>query len=281
MHTATTLKRALTTAKTLFTPHETAVLDAELLLCHVLQCSRAYLYTHPEHLLTDAQWKQYQHLIAQRHEGNPVAYLLGERAWWSMTFAVSPATLIPRPETELLLECILTQHPAHSTRQVLELGTGSGILAIALAHERPTWSISACDLREETLALARQNLSRIPQINVHFFQSDWFSQVPATQRFDLILSNPPYLSDNDPHLTQGDLRFEPLLALSSGPSGLEALSHLIQQSIHYLLPHGQLFVEHGQTQGAAVHALFKAAGYQDIRCWKDFSGHDRVTQGTV
>lgn len=252
----------------------TAALDAEVLLCDVLQQTRAYLYTHPEVILSEQAYAQYMALIQRRQQAEPVAYIVGHQEFWSLPFNVTPDVLIPRPETELLVETVLNIHPTLPSRRLLELGTGSGAMICAIAKERPNWQLTATDLSEKALAIARQNAQthQLPQI--HWLQSDWFTDIPIAA-FDIIVSNPPYLGNTDPHLPS--LPMEPLTALVSGNEGLDAITHLIQTAPSYLAQEGWLALEHGCDQGPAVRQLMKQSGFDQINTLKDLAGLERVT----
>ncbi len=252
-------------------------LDAEVLLMHVLGCDRARLRAWPEKLLTPAQAGQYATLIERRRQGCPVAYLTGEREFWSRPFQVAPGVLIPRPETELLIELALAAIPADQSVNLLDLGTGSGIIAITLAVERPRARVAAVDASAEALAIAQANATRHAALNLRFFQGDWLSPLPLTQRYDLIVSNPPYIAEDDPHLRQGDLRHEPGLALASGPDGLTALRRIIAEARAFLKPGGALLLEHGYDQADAIAALLRDSGYGEITHHRDLQGHRRAT----
>lgn len=254
-------------------------IDAEALLVHTLNVSRTYLYTHPEHLLTSQEASRYQSLIEQRLNGHPVSYLTGFREFWSLPLHVTQDTLIPRSETELLVEITLKQLAKLSDATVLDLGTGSGAIALALASEQGNWRIFATDASQAAVAMARENATHLNLSNVTVLQSDWFSSIPH-RLFDAIVSNPPYLAMDDPHLQQGDLRFEPQDALVSGHDGLSDLTKIIKDSHSRLVPGGSLLVEHGFEQGPAVAQLLQQHGYEHIQCWQDLQGHDRVSGGT-
>lgn len=272
------IKSTLTTAALhLAKISNTAQLDAEVLLAHLLQKSRSFLYTHPEVILSSAQQITFQDWILKRTQGYPIAYLTQTREFWSLPLAVSPATLIPRPETELLVELtlnLLTETQA----TILDLGTGSGAIALALAHERPEWHIVASDISTAALEIAQYNATQLNLENITFHCSDWFTTLPSYP-LHAIIANPPYIEETNSHLQQGDVFFEPRLALIADNNGLAALQHIITYSKNYLLSGGWLLVEHGYNQKEAVDQLFKQAGYQDIYSWQDFQGHDRVTAG--
>lgn len=258
----------------------TAQLDAELLLAFVLAKPRSYLYTWPDKVVSEAQMADYQALLKRRVAGEPVAYLLGRQGFWTLDLEVAEHTLIPRADTELLVEITLQLANSNTALQVLDLGTGSGALALALASERPQWSITGVDRIQSAVALAQANQQRTGLSNVQFLHSDWFSALTG-QRYDLILSNPPYIADNDPHLQQGDLRFEPLSALVSGPEGLDDLRKIIAQAPTYLTGNGWLLLEHGFQQAAAVRALLQHAGFIEVCSQRDLAGHERVSLGRL
>jgi release factor glutamine methyltransferase len=255
-------------------------IDAEMLLLFVLQSTRTHLYTHPEALLTPEQWQQYQYLISQRSLGHPIAHLTQSKEFWSLPLRVTPDTLIPRPETELLIELTLMLLGTIDDAHILDLGTGTGAIALALASERPTWHIEAYDQSNAALQVARQNALDLKLTQIEFGQSNWFQSIPM-KAYHAIISNPPYIAEHDNHLEQGDVRFEPQQALTSGREGLDALTEIIKTGIHYLRPGGLLLVEHGYDQKNAVAALFAQFGYKDVQSFKDFEGNDRVTGGFV
>lgn len=258
----------------------TAQLDAELLLAFVLNKPRSYLYTWPDKRLSESQTADYTALLQRRISGEPVAYLLGRQGFWSLDLQVAEHTLIPRADTELLVETALQLADAHAELQVLDLGTGSGALALALASERAQWRITGVDRIQSAVALAQSNQQQTGLRNVQFLHSNWFSAL-AGQRYDLIVSNPPYIADNDPHLQQGDLRFEPLSALVAGPEGLDDLRSIIAQAPAYLTCNGWLLLEHGFQQAAAVRALLQHAGFIEVRSQHDLAGHERVSLGRL
>ena len=258
----------------------TAQLDAELLLAFVLEKPRSYLYTWPDKTVTEAQVAAFMTLLERRQRGEPVAYLLGRQGFWTLDLQVAKHTLIPRADTELLAESALQLADASSTLKVLDLGTGTGALALALASERPLWAVTGVDRIESAVALAQNNQRQLQLANVEFLSSHWFSALTA-QRYDLIVSNPPYIADNDPHLQQGDVRFEPLSALVSGPDGLDDIRLIIAQAPSYLTANGWLLLEHGFDQASAVRELLQQAGFIDVSSQRDLSGHQRVSLGRL
>lgn len=253
-------------------------LDGELLLAHVLNVSRGYCYSHPEQELTVEQQLHLQALIQERLAGEPIAYLIGRQAFWNDDFIVTPSTLIPRPETELLVQILLSELPVESEIQVADLGTGCGAIALSLAKERPTWQITATDFSKEALQVARENAQALHLKNVHFSQGSWCLALPH-QLYHAIVSNPPYIAERDPHLEWGDVRFEPRNALVSGPDGLSAMQEIISNAGDYLHNGGLLLLEHGFEQGEAVRALLEKWGFTRIKTERDLAGHERATSG--
>lgn len=251
--------------------------DGELLLAEALGRSRSWLYAHPEAAVPAPARARFEALLARRQAGEPVAYLLGRQGFWSLELEVSPATLIPRPETELLVELALARLPAGQPLRVADLGTGSGAIALALARERPQARIVATDASLEALAVARRNAERLG-LRVEFRHGDWLVPL-AQERFDLIASNPPYIEQDDPHLAQGDLRFEPPAALASGADGLDAIRVIVRDAGRHLHPGGWLLLEHGWNQGPAVRVLLEAAGFSEVATERDLEGRDRVSLG--
>ncbi|MFB0996575.1 MAG: peptide chain release factor N(5)-glutamine methyltransferase [Porticoccaceae bacterium] len=262
---------------------DTAVLDMELLLSHALDVDRAWLKTWPEHILLSAQVSIFEDLFARRLTGEPIAFIIGSQGFWSLDLKVTPQTLIPRPETELLVETSLALDLPADCRAI-DLGTGTGAIALALAKERPNWQLTAVDSEPAAVKLAELNSHYCQIDNVMVYQSDWFSQVPLLGRlsnYHLIVSNPPYIEIDDPHLMQGDVRFEPASALVSGVDGLDDLREVINSSVKYLETFGWLLVEHGYRQGSAVRELFKAAGFITIETMTDFNQLERITMGCL
>lgn len=268
----------LTEARAQLPNSDSPRLDAELLLCHVLTVSRSYLFAHPQQVLTPEQVQDFQALLARRQRGEPIAYLLGAREFWSFTLKVTPEVLIPRPDTELLVEQSLARLPLNIAAQVLELGTGSGAIAIAIARERPEITLTATDISPDSLKVAAENAAQLSVSRIQFVNSDWFQSVPQ-QVFDMIVSNPPYIAADDPHLQQGDVVHEPYGALVAAAQGLADLREIIETGFPYLKTRGWVLLEHGYTQGAAVRELFQQAAYQQVITYQDLAGLDRVTVG--
>lgn len=251
--------------------------DAEILLEYVTGKGRTWILAFGETELTDVQRQQLAALLARRRRGEPIAHLIGEREFWSLPLFVSPATLIPRPDTECLVEQALARLPAASCR-ILDLGTGTGAIALALASERPDCDVTAVDRMPEAVALAQRNATRHAITNVRILQSDWFSALAGNQ-FEMIVSNPPYIDELDPHLSQGDVRFEPLTALVAGDHGMADIKHIIERARAVLMPEGMLLLEHGWQQGTAVRDAFVRAGYHDVETCRDYGDNERVTLG--
>jgi release factor glutamine methyltransferase len=252
--------------------------DAQVLLAHVLGVNRAWLIAHAADALDATGAAAFMALAKRRRDGEPVAYLTGMREFWGLALAVTPAVLIPRPETETLVELVLARLPADRPIAVLDLGTGSGALALAIAHERPQTRVTATDVSPDALAVAEGNARRLGLGNVAFLRTDWYAAVPAVP-FDAIVSNPPYVAAGDPHLADGDLRFEPAGALSPGGDGLGALRTIVAGARKRLVAGGTLAVEHGHDQSEAVQALFAAAGFGGVVAARDLAGIPRVVAG--
>ena len=252
-------------------------LDAELLLAQALGKSRGYLHTWPEREPEASQLERFQAALARRRAGEPVAYILGRQGFWSLDLDVASHTLIPRPDTELLVETALALLPA-TPLQVLDLGTGTGAIALALACERPAWQVTGVDRVAEAVALAQGNGTRLQLANARFAESCWFSAL-AGQRFQLIVSNPPYIAAADPHLSQGDVRFEPSSALVAGIDGLDDIRLIIEQAPEHLLAGGWLLLEHGFDQAEAVRELLAQRGFAAVDSRRDLGGHQRISLG--
>ncbi len=253
--------------------------DAEILLEHVTGKARTFILAFGETALTADQHAQLSALLSRRKAGEPVAHLTGEREFWSLPLYVSAATLIPRPDTECLVEHALARLPATACR-ILDLGTGTGAIALALASERPDCQVTAVDVMPDAVALALRNVARLGFNNVKIQQSSWFDALVG-QQFDMIVSNPPYIDECDPHLSQGDVRFEPLTALVAADEGLADIAHIVTVSRQYLTAGGWLLIEHGWTQAEAVRALFTQAGYERVETCQDYGGNDRLTLGKM
>ncbi|MCQ4314221.1 peptide chain release factor N(5)-glutamine methyltransferase [Pseudomonas stutzeri] len=256
-----------------------AKLDAEWLLAAALGKAPSYLRTWPEREVPPECEARFAADLERRRSGEPVAYILGRQGFWSLDLEVAPHTLIPRPDTELLVETALLLLPA-TPAQVLDLGTGTGAIALALAHERPAWQVTGVDRVVEAVALAARNAQRLRLGNVTFRESDWFSALDS-QRFALIVSNPPYIPASDPHLLQGDVRFEPSSALVAGEDGLDDIRHIIGASASHLVSAGWLLLEHGYDQAAMVRALLAEGGFTKVESRRDFGGHERISLGRL
>ncbi|PIA75048.1 protein-(glutamine-N5) methyltransferase, release factor-specific [Ectopseudomonas toyotomiensis] len=252
-------------------------LDAELLLAAALNKPRSYLRTWPERELDAAQQAQFSAFMQRRRNGEPVAYILGHQGFWSLDLEVAPHTLIPRPDTEQLVEAALELLPA-TPLAVLDLGTGTGAIALALASERPAWQVTGVDRVEDAVALAERNRQRLQLGNVAFVHSHWFSALSG-QRYGLILSNPPYIRADDQHLAQGDVRFEPSSALIAGSDGLDDIRAIIQAAPPHLLSGGWLMLEHGFDQAEAVRSLLSEGGFVEVNSRRDLGGHERISLG--
>lgn len=273
--------RALLTsaAERLTAVSPTPALDAEVLLSHVLNKPRSYLRAWPDYPLDSQLADAYAALLATRQQGAPIAYLTGIREFWSREFTVTPDVLIPRPDTECLIEHCLRLMPPDAPCRVLDLGTGSGIIAVTLAAERPNARISAADISPAALAIAQRNAEK-HRVGIRFYHSDWFANLPLA-RFDLIVSNPPYIAPNDRHLDEGDLRFEPRQALVSPRQGLHDIEVIADTARRYLDNDGHLLIEHGYDQKNAVLAILNGYGYRDVQTHEDLSGHPRVSVGRI
>ena len=260
-------------------PDNSPALEAKLLLCHLLQREQSYLYAWPERPLEETQWSAYQQLVLRRINNEPIAYITGQQEFWSLTLKVTPATLIPRPETEQLVE--LTLHYLRNKKEchILDLGTGSGAIAAAIASERPNWQISATDYSEQALAIAKKNFKNLQLNNITTYLGSWYKALPTGCQFDIIISNPPYITSNDHHLQQGDLTSEPISALASGLDGLDDIRQIIKQTPQHLKQQGRLILEHGYKQGAAVRTLLAEEEFRQVKTHQDLSGLDRISGG--
>lgn len=278
-----TIRSALQQAQAELTgAHEPGDIDAryesQLLLQHVLKVNRAWLIAHENDTVDAEALQAFETCITRRSMGEPIAYILGNREFYGLNLAVTTATLIPRPDTETLVEAALTKIHFNQHMHVLDLGTGTGAIALAIAQQRPQASVTAADASQAALDVASQNGKQLKLSNVSFILSDWFSKLQQKQ-FDVIVSNPPYIEEADPHLQRGDLRFEPISALASGADGLDDIRRIIDDSLIHLKPQGWLMLEHGYNQAKAVRDLMANTGLVDIETLKDFGGNDRVTIG--
>lgn len=274
----TTVREALVAAGTrLQAVSDSPRVDADCLLQHLLQQDRSWLRLHADSVLEPALLADFEQALARRLQGEPVAYITGARGFWSLDLQVGPATLIPRPDTELLVEWALELLPRNAAARVLDLGTGSGAIALAVKKERPGCEVVAVDASVAALAMAAANAERL-QLDISLRQSDWFAALDGRQ-FDLILGNPPYIAADDPHLAQGDLRFEPRSALVAADAGLSDLSRIINAAPEYLAPGGWLLLEHGYEQGEAVRELLNRQGFEAIATRRDFGGNERSSGG--
>jgi release factor glutamine methyltransferase len=255
---------------------DSPALDTQLLLCHALDCRRAYLYAWPEKSVTPEQLACFEELMAERRRGVPIAHLIGVQEFWSLPFRVSPATLIPRPATETLVQRAL-ELPLRIDARILDLGTGTGAIALALARERPGWLIEAVDSQPDAVGLALDNARQLACSNVRVRLGNWFEGLSGC--FDLIVSNPPYIDDSDGHLEEGDVRFEPRSALVATGGGLDDIRHIICRGKSYVLPGGFLLVEHGYRQGREVRRMMQDCGYGGVLTTCDLGGQERVTEG--
>lgn len=267
----------LAAGRTLLADQPAGRLEAEILLCEALQVGRAWLYANPEQELQAGQAARFLELAGRRRDGEPVAYLTGRREFWSLPFKVTPDVLIPRPETELLVETALAFVPPDVSWRVADLGTGSGAIALAIASERPLCEVHATDISLAALGVARENGEAIAPGRVIFHHGSWLE--PLTGRFHVIVSNPPYVAAGDPHLAQGDCRFEPPSALCGGLDGMEAIRHIASHAAGYLEPGGLLAFEHGFDQGDEARKLLETLGYAGVATQRDLAGQERVTSG--
>jgi release factor glutamine methyltransferase len=254
-------------------------LEAQLLLAHTLERDRSWLYAWPEYELNEEQERSYLGLLSRRAKGIPIAYITGEREFWSLPFKVTEDTLIPRPETELIVATVLQLADHDQSISLLDLGTGSGAIAITLASEHPSWSITATDASRKALTVAETNARQLGTPHIHFVQGDWFDPLEKNSKFHIIVSNPPYVAEHDAHLQSGDLRYEPPGALSSGLDGLRDLRQIIAQAPAMLHAGGWLLVEHGMDQAGSARKLFQDADFCEISSKTDLAHRERITMG--
>ena len=257
------------------------LLEARMLMQCVTGYSRVQLLSHDTEVLNDAQQEHWQTLVTRRLNGEPMAYILGEREFYGRMFAINPHVLIPRPDTETLIEAVLADFGTE-TISLLDLGTGSGAIALTLAAERPSWQVCATDVSAEALVVARQNAQRL-NTSVRFFEGDWWGALPVDEhlKFHVLVSNPPYIEANDGHLSEGDVRFEPMGALTDGADGLQHYRRILHDVARYLHTNGAVYFEHGYNQGASVRGLLNEAGLTQVRTIQDLSGNDRVSTGIL
>lgn len=267
--------------QTLFDTSDTPRIDAEVLMQHIIERPLAWLIAHGETIALAEHVKAFYRLITQRHSGHPIAYLVGHKDFWSLSLKVDSNVLIPRADTETLIEKALERLPQETSLDVLDLGTGSGAIGLSIAKERPLATVLAVDSQDNALAIARENALTNNINNAVFLLSDWYCGLPNEKQFDLIASNPPYIEANDEHLRKGDLRFEPSTALVASDNGLADLNTIIFKAPSYLKQHGWLLVEHGFNQAREVAELFKASGFVDIECAKDINNLERCTLGRL
>jgi release factor glutamine methyltransferase len=260
----------------LSTSSDSAKLDAEILLAFLLNKERTYLLTWPDKLLDEIQQQAFIQLLTRRSSGEPIAYIVGTKEFWSLPLHVSPVTLIPRPDTEVLVELVLNHYANTRKLHCLDLGTGTGAIALALASEQPLWQIDAVDYSFEAVKLAQHNAQSLHLNNVTVYQSDWFSDVKNID-FDVIVSNPPYIDVLDQNLSQGDVRFEPKSALVANEQGLGDIKFIAKQALKFLKPNGSIFFEHGYQQGRSVRDILLSLGYVSIQTVRDFNNHERIT----
>lgn len=271
-----TIKQVLKSASiTLADYSDTAKLDAQVILAHVLGKDLTFLITWSDKVLSSQENQTFEALFQRRLNGEPVAYVVGHKEFWSLPLAVAPSTLIPRPDTETLVELVLEQHQTPNL-DVLDLGTGTGAIALALAKENPTWKVTAVDYNDEAVKLAQGNAKRLEIHNVTVLQSDWFNSLPK-QQFNVIVSNPPYIDEHDEHLALGDVRFEPKSALVASENGLADIRHIIDLGRTYLTKQGTMYIEHGYKQGQAVRQIFDEMGYSQVQTEQDLGGNERIT----
>ncbi len=276
--TNNTIADTLAAARTRLSHSDSALLDAQILLAKVLQVGRSYFYAWPEKEISKEHIQAFELLLHRREQGEPIAYIVQTQEFWSLSLRVAPSTLIPRPETELLVETVLELVSIPNAIGI-DLGTGTGAIALALASEQPQWSLLGIDYSEQAVALAQSNQQQLAISNAQFSQSSWLENVDEQWlgQCDFIVSNPPYIDENDPHLAQGDVRFEPLTALVAINDGLQDIIDITAQAVDYLKVSGYLLFEHGFEQGASVRNILTTAGFFEAATLKDLAGLDRVT----
>ncbi|VAW61557.1 Peptide chain release factor N(5)-glutamine methyltransferase [hydrothermal vent metagenome] len=269
-----------TASESLKKTSESPLLDAQVLLAYCLQKNRTWLITWADKAINENNIARFNALIKRRESGEPIAHITGTREFWSLDLNVTKDTLIPRPDTELMVETILQQYPQNTNLNLLDLGTGSGAIALALASERPSWQITATDKSTAALDIAKQNAQQLKLSNIRFVCGSWFEPL-ANQQFDIIASNPPYIPQSDPHLLQGDVRFEPVSALASGADGLDDIRLISQQAAAYLNKKGMLIIEHGFDQKTEIRHIFQDLGYKNIQQYTDLSHNPRLCSGLI
>jgi len=274
-----TIKNLLQRAREKLAPDPLARLEAEMLLCHALGVSRSFLFANPDLEVPLKRRSDFMLLLRRRSQGEPMAYVLGKRSFWTFDLTVTPDVLIPRPETEMLIELALERIPRIAHWRIADIGTGSGAIALALASERPGCEVHATDLSEKALRIARENSSTLKLGRIQFHEGSWLQ--PLTGRFHLLASNPPYVPKDDPHMRQGDCRYEPEMALSPGADGMAAIREITLQAMGKLETGGWLLIEHGHDQGADVRTLFLQSGLQSVSTYSDMAGLERVCVGQL
>ena len=274
-----TIRSLLLCAQEKLAPDPLARMEAEILLCHALEVSRSFLFANPDLVVPLRRRSEFLALIRRRERGEPIAYLVGKRSFWTFELKVSPDVLIPRPETELLVESALEKIPADAAWRVADLGTGSGAIGLAIAKERPACLVQASDLSEAAVMIARENAENLGLANIAIHHGSWLE--PLDGLFHLIVSNPPYVAGDDPHLRRGDCRFEPVMALTPGTDGLEAYRNICPAAASRLHPNGWLMVEHGHDQAREVREQFRLAGFESVSSKPDLAGIDRITLGRL
>ncbi|WNC70989.1 peptide chain release factor N(5)-glutamine methyltransferase [Thalassotalea psychrophila] len=276
----TTIKQLFDYSKRCFLVFENdydAKVDSQSLLASVLDKPISYLITWPEKQLTETQISLFDSFVKRRVEGEPVAFITGKREFWSLDFLVAPCTLIPRPDTEILVEEVLNNNPTEQLA-LLDLGTGTGAIALALASEHKQWQIEAVEYNQDAVLLAQTNAKQLNLAHVEIYQSDWFKAIDTNKRFNVIVSNPPYIAEDDKHLVEGDIRYEPKSALVAKDDGYADIRHIINVGRDFLCENGQMYLEHGFEQANKVQELFAEYGYEEVETINDFGGNPRITK---